>query len=53
VLTTFYSYGAVAQCRQGEIIKGLASPNGRGAGNDDELGRTLLRAIREHGLKIE
>jgi hypothetical protein len=49
MLTTYCSYGTVPQRRQGEIIKGLASLKSRVEGNDDELGRTVLRAIRDHG----
>jgi integrase/recombinase XerD len=52
VLTTFYSYGAVAPRRQGEIIKDLASPRGRAVDNADELAVALVRAMRRDGLKL-
>ena len=46
VLTTFYSYGSVAERRQGEIIKNLAQPQGAPAGHADELAQALVRAMR-------
>lgn len=52
VLTTFYSYGSVAERRQGEIIKDLAQPKMAAAGHADELAQALVRAIREGGLMV-
>jgi integrase len=52
VLTTFYSYGSVAERRQGEIIKGLAQPQGAPAGHADELAQALVRAMRQGGLVV-
>jgi integrase/recombinase XerD len=52
VLTTFYSYGSVAERRQGEIIKGLAKPQEAPGGQADAVAQALLRAMREDGLVI-
>ena len=52
VLTTFYSYGSVAQRRQGEIIKNLVMPQSAPAGHADELARALVRAMRQGGLVV-
>lgn len=52
VLTTFYSYGSVAQRRQGEIIKSLAQPQGAPAGNTVELAKALVQAMRQGGLVV-
>lgn len=52
VLTTFYSYGAVAPRRQGEIIKALASPAGRGGGSTEELAAALVREMRKGGTVL-
>ncbi len=53
VLTTFYSYGAVAPRRQGEIIQGLASPAVRGATSTAELAAALVLELRKGGLVLE
>jgi integrase len=45
VLTTFYSYGAVAPHRQGEIIQGLSIA--RDATRAKKVARAVLRAIAE------
>ena len=47
VLTTFYSYGAVAPRRQGEIMKVLASPAARVERSTEELAAALVRALRQ------
>ncbi len=52
VLTTFYSYGAVAPRRQGDIIKELASPRNQAPNNSDDLAEALLRVMRRDGLKV-
>jgi integrase len=50
VMTTFLSYGQVAGHRQGEIIRGLATPkNTPLAGDVDELAAALARALRAAG----
>ena len=50
VLTTFNSYGSVAPRRQGEIIMSLGEPLVATQAGDQELGLTLLRAMRGAGL---
>lgn len=50
VLTTFYSYGSVAPRRQGEIIKGLATPVSRHVNSADELAAAVVRALQKHGV---
>lgn len=52
VLTTFYSYGSVAERRQGEIIKSLAKPQEAPVGQADAVAQALLRALRDDGLVI-
>lgn len=52
MLTTFYSCGAVAPRRQGDIIKELASPRRRVPDNADELADALVRAMRRGGLTV-
>ena len=52
VMTTFYSYGAVAPRRQGDIIRELASPRGRAATDTDGLAESLLRVMRRDGLTL-
>jgi integrase len=50
VLTTFYSYGSVAERRQGEIIKTLGQPVSAPAGQTAELAQALVRAMQLGGL---
>jgi hypothetical protein len=52
VLTTFYSYGSVAERRQGEIIKDLGQPKTATPGQTDELAHAPVRAMREGGLMV-
>ncbi len=52
VLTTFYSYGAVAPRRQGEIIRELASPRARNANSTEELADAVARALLKGGLRV-
>ncbi len=47
VLTTFLSYGQVESPRQGEIIRGLGTPQVAGQADVSELARAL---VREMGL---
>lgn len=51
VLTTFYSYGAVAPRRQGELIAGLGQVRKPNPGCD-EYAEAVLRAIRRERLDI-
>ena len=51
VLTTFTSYGQVAQARQGEIIQALrAGKRASGGDGADEVAAALLRNMLEMGL---
>jgi integrase len=47
VLTTFYSYGEVADRRQGEIIRGLATPRHAMQSDLSEIAKAVLREIHE------
>jgi len=49
VLTTFYSYGAVGNRRQGEIIQGLRESRRPGRDDVDELAQALARELRKAG----
>ena len=53
VLTTFYSYGTVAQRRQGEIIQGLANPVSRATSSADELAAAVVRAMIQRGVSLQ
>ena len=46
VLTTFCNYGAVADRRQGEIIKDLAEPKHAEQPNTVEIARAVVRELR-------
>ena len=52
VLTTFYSYGAVALRRQGDIIHDLANPQRQRLSSTDELADAVVRAIRDRGVTL-
>ncbi len=52
VLTTFTSYGEVACHRQGEIIRGLATPQHAGQSDAIELAEALVRRLRDSGTEI-
>lgn len=47
VLTTFYSYGEVAQHRQGEIIRSLANAKPVDSRGVEELVRAVVQAMRK------
>lgn len=50
VLTTFYSYGSVAQGRQGEIIQALAEGKVQSLGHDpEEIAKAVARMLRDSG----
>jgi hypothetical protein len=49
VRTTFYSYGAVGNRRQGEIIQGLRESRRPERGDVDELAQALARELRKAG----
>ncbi len=46
VLTTFLSYGQVESPRQGEIIRGLGTPQVTGQADVSQLARALVREMR-------
>ena len=53
VLTTFISYGSVACQRQGEILRGLATPQQSGAiGCESNCGGTVFQKIRNSALHV-
>ena len=47
VLTTFLSYGEVAGRRQGEIIRGLATPRHSMQSDFSEIAKAVIRELRE------
>lgn len=50
VLTTFLSYGEVACQRQGEIIRGLATPHLAMQSGANEIVEALFRKLRDSGV---
>ena len=50
VLTTFLSYGEVGACRQGEIIRSLATPQRAPKSGVDEIAEALFKKIRDSGM---
>jgi integrase len=46
VLTTFYSYGAVGNRRQGEIIRSLSNPTQSQLPSAEEIARAVARELR-------
>lgn len=52
VLTTFLSYGAVECRRQGEIIRGLASPQQAVQSGADEIEEAVLKGLRKAGMNV-
>ncbi len=50
VLTTFLSYGEVACQRQGEIIRGLATPQSPMQSNFAEIAKAVVREMRDSGV---
>ncbi|WP_222439707.1 N-6 DNA methylase [Alloacidobacterium dinghuense] len=53
VLTTFLSYGAVASHRQGEIIRGLGTPQKANHAAADEIVEALFRKLRSTGVDMQ
>ena len=49
-MTTFFSYGAVAPRRQGQIIQTLAMTNAQPRGDAEEVAQAVLKAMRGAGL---
>ncbi len=50
VLTTFFSYGAVAPRRQGQIIQTLAMSNSQPRGGAEVVVQAVLHAMRDAGM---
>ena len=50
VLTTFLSYGQVERLRQGEIIRGLAAPQGARQADVAEIAKAIIREMRDSGV---
>ncbi|MHB0984682.1 MAG: tyrosine-type recombinase/integrase [Sulfuricella sp.] len=53
VLTTFLSYGEVACQRQGEIIRGLATPQQPMQSDADEIAEAVFRKLRDSGIDVQ
>lgn len=53
VLTTFTSYGEVAYQRQGEIIRGLATPQLTMQSGADEFAEAMLKKFRAAGVNMQ
>ncbi len=52
VLTTFLSYGQIENLRQGEIIRGLATPQVAMQSDVSELAKALVREMRGSGAQL-
>lgn len=52
VMTTFLNYGEVAYQRQGEIIKGLATPQQAMPPGVNELAKAIAQEMRNSGLEV-
>jgi len=50
VLTTLTSYGEVACQRQGEIIRGLATPQPAAKSDADEIAEKVFKRLRDSGV---
>ncbi len=53
VLTTFISYGQVASSRQGEIIRGLATPQQVMQSDANEIAEAVFKKLRASGVDIK
>ena len=53
VLTTFRSYGEVACQRQGEILRGLATPQQPAQSNANQIVEALFRKFRDSGASVQ
>lgn len=52
VMTTFLSYGQVAQHRQGEILKQLAIPQHNPDADIQQLARVMMQQFRDAGINV-
>jgi integrase len=53
VLTTFLSYGEVACQRQGEIIRGLATPHQAVQSDVNEIAEAVFKRLRDSGVDTQ
>ena len=53
VLTTFLSYGEAACQRQGEIIRGLATPQQAMQPDANEFVDAVVKRLRESGVDMQ
>ncbi len=53
VLTAFFSYGEVACQRQGEIIRGLATPQQAGQSGADAIAEAVFKKLRASGVDVQ
>ncbi|MFZ0663548.1 MAG: site-specific integrase [Acidobacteriaceae bacterium] len=53
VMTTLMSYGTVAADRQGEIIRGLATPERVPKSDADEIAAELFKRLRDAGVNVQ
>lgn len=53
VLTTFLSYGEVACLRQGEIIRGLATPQEAAQSDANQIAEAVLQKLRDSGVDMQ
>jgi len=53
VLTTFTSYGEVSSQRQGEIIRGLATPQQAVPTGADEIAEAVFKKLRDSGVDLQ
>lgn len=53
VLTTFLNYGAVSYDRQGEILRGLTTPQQAEQPGANEIAEALIMKLRDSGMNIQ
>lgn len=53
VLTTLTSYGEVSRQRQGEIIRGMATPQQAAQPDVTELAKAIAREMRSSGVEVQ
>jgi integrase len=53
VLTTFTSYGEVPYQRQGEIMRGLATPHRAAHSDANEIAEALFKKFRDSGVEMQ
>ena len=53
VLTTFINYGEVVRQRQGEIIRGLSTPQQAGQSDANEIAEAVVRRLRDSRVGMQ